>query len=310
MFEAEKLKKDFASARKRLRQWKVRTVHLLQEDARMAESESLLAKGIRPFSADFMLEKVENEISMIDSFLMVFSEEILPRPEDALAHIGAMDLGPRVEEAEQVERVVLTFDICGSTVMVEDLARSYNLPVVRDLFIYLKNWLENNLPSFEGEICNFTGDGWILLFPTKIHGNQLLSFILHLALQYAEFVEEKIKPRMESLPSLVGISFGAARGNLVRFEMFERIEYVGRPINVACRLQAAIKNMVKESGKTTAYKLCVPGYMFEDMFREILEDQSGSPNIVSERHEERLPNIINNQAYRCFLLDLAPVKPR
>ena len=176
----------------------------------------------------------------------------------------------KTDAAQECSKLVLTFDICGSTVIVEDLARSDNLSVLQGLFVDLRDWLKETLPSYQGEVCNFTGDGWILLFPPTIAGASLIEFICGLLLRYIQLMDEDVVPKMEHKPRPVGMSFGAAKGRVVRLKMFERTEYVGRPINLACRLQGAIKTLVTEAGKTSAHKLCVPRDIYETMLKDFL----------------------------------------
>jgi class 3 adenylate cyclase len=51
-----------------------------------------------------------------------------------------------------------------------------------------------------------------------------------------------VKPYLSSMVSEIGLTFGIDEGTLIRFTMMERTEYVGRALNVASRLQSAIKD--------------------------------------------------------------------
>jgi class 3 adenylate cyclase len=93
------------------------------------------------------------------------------------------------------------------------------------------------------EIYKFIGDGWILLFPTDITKIQLTDFLTRLSAEYdssfdfvmADLLQPNSKPR--------GLTFGMDEGELIRIEMNDQIEYLGRPINVASRLQGATKDL-------------------------------------------------------------------
>jgi hypothetical protein len=43
-------------------------------------------------------------------------------------------------------------------------------------------------------------------------------------------------------PALIGLTFGIEKGDVIPLKMFGQPEYVGRAINVACRLQTAVKD--------------------------------------------------------------------
>lgn len=130
-----------------------------------------------------------------------------------------------VDEAVEIKSIVLAFDICASSIIVEDLARADNLSVVRDMFIKLRDWLQDNKQEYDFEICNFTGDGWILLFPTTSSGFNLVKFMLLLLVQYRDLMTDFVIKRMEHKPDIVGMSFGASKGPVVKFKMFNRTEY-------------------------------------------------------------------------------------
>jgi hypothetical protein len=207
-----------------------------------------------------------------------------------------------VDEAIEIKTIVLAFDICASSIIVEDLARADNLTVVRDMFIKMRDWLRDEKDKFKVEICNFTGDGWILLFPTSIEGASLVNFMLNLLLMYLKLMDDFVIKRMEHKPANIGISFGASKGPVVKFKMFERIEYVGRPINVACRLQGAIKELIKEKEQAAVGKLCVPRALYHEKFE-------GVKGISSIQKDMPLHNIAGGLSYQCVLVDLLPELP-
>lgn len=204
-----------------------------------------------------------------------------------------------VDEAIEIKSIVLAFDICASSIIVEDLARADNLTVVRDMFIKIRDWLRDKKENFSFEICNFTGDGWILLFPTSSEGIDLVKFMLELLLEYHQLMDNFVIKRMEHKPDTIGMSFGASKGPVVKFKMFNRTEYVGRPINVACRLQGAIKELVKEKNETTACKLCVPRALYHEKFE-------GVKGLSSIQKDLPLHNIAGGLDYQCVLVDLLP----
>ena len=206
------------------------------------------------------------------------------------------------EEATQQNSIILVFDICGSSIIIEDLTTADNLSVVRDMFIKLRDWLKAEQNKYSFEICNFTGDGWILLFPFSTSGTDLQSFMLGLSNEYYRIMKTFVIKRMEHRPKIIEIFFGAASGRVVKFKMFNRTEYVGRPINIACRLQGKIRSSDTEEIDTTNYKLCVPSSLYFDKFVEV-------PGMFGKKKELSLHNIAGERSIQCVLLRLVGPRP-
>ena len=68
----------------------------------------------------------------------------------------------------------------------------------------------------------------------------LLSFYPHETLK-----SQKIKPVLQTDLPTMGVAFGVDRGTVVKVVMDGKAEYIGRPLNVAARLQGAIKDKDK-----------------------------------------------------------------
>jgi hypothetical protein len=71
-------------------------------------------------------------------------------------------------------------------------------------------------------------------------------------------------PHLSHKPTLVGITFGMEKGELIPVTMHGQREYVGRAINVACRLQAA----VKDKGSSPAYSALVSNRVYSEYFAQ------------------------------------------
>jgi len=93
----------------------------------------------------------------------------------------------------------------------------------------------------------------IVLFPVTTDGPALTSFLERLCRFYQEEFMRRVKPNLITAPKLIGLSFGIDRGWLSSMTMYGQAEYIGRPINIACRLQGA----VKDKGRSPAYKALV-----------------------------------------------------
>lgn len=142
----------------------------------------------------------------------------------------------------EVLAAVLSFDICSSTDILEDLHRTENVQKWRNLLIRLKEFLMAEGERFPFELYNFTGDGWLLCFDHDVNGTKLLPFLRRLCKTYKQIYREKVLPVLETPLDMEGLTMGMDRGKLIKIRMNNRDEYVGRPINVACRLQGAIKD--------------------------------------------------------------------
>jgi class 3 adenylate cyclase len=143
-----------------------------------------------------------------------------------------------------VRKIVVVFDICSSTSILEDLKSTDNLPRWGNLLIGLKTFLIEQSSHFNFDIYKFIGDGWILLFSSETAKNDLLDFVCELDAEfYAQFNTE-IEGCLQRVPKILGLTAGVDSGELIRLEMNERAEYLGRAINVASRLQGATKELV------------------------------------------------------------------
>lgn len=154
---------------------------------------------------------------------------------------------------ERPDKIVVVIDICSSTTILEDLLLTNNLDGLRNLLIEMKRLIEREAPSTGVEIYKFIGDGWILLFPPSIGGTELVNFLETLSGLFKTRLEALVVPRLQDTPAVMGLTFGIDLGPLVRMEMLERIEYIGRSLNVAARLQSTLK----ESDPSPAYKVLI-----------------------------------------------------
>ena len=146
-----------------------------------------------------------------------------------------------IDDLEVLERTVVIFDICSSSTILEDLLLSENVRAFRDLIVSIKSFLKSEESKSKCEVYKFVGDGWVLLFPFQVDGIAVIAFMEALARLYAKKAKKYVIPCLQSTPTIMGLSFGVDRGRLVRLKMMNKIEYVGRPINIASRLQSAIK---------------------------------------------------------------------
>ena len=197
------------------------------------------------------------------------------------------------------QRYVLVFDFCSSTLILEDLLRSECEDRWRNLLIDIKTFLQIERRRFGFDIYKFIGDGWILLFPWDFPRDEFFSFLQRLCEKYDSAFRKRVKPVLTTQIDKVGITFGLDRGRLIRWDMdghleFGHTEYLGRPLNVASRLQASIRdNDQNPQGKILMSK---PAY--EQLRRHIPKGN----RIYSVKR--KLRNISGGDNYRCIKLHL------
>jgi class 3 adenylate cyclase len=149
----------------------------------------------------------------------------------------------------------------------------------------------NEGKTFPFDLYNFTGDGWLLRFDYEIDGKKLLPFIQRLCAKYDDLYRDKILPLLETPPEVVGITIGMDRGRLIKIRMNNRNEYVGRPLNVACRLQSAIK----DRDPRPANKMLMTKHLYNSIEDDV------TPWKFQEA-ERTLRNIAGGRKLRCMKL--------
>jgi len=152
----------------------------------------------------------------------------------------------RSEELDVQEKFAVVFDMCSSSTLIEELILTHNLKLMRNLIISLKKFLKSESQRLGFEVYNFIGDGWILLFDVGTAGDNLISFLERLSGHFKSEFERSVEPSLGKTPLVTGLTFGIDKGPLVRIVMLQRVEYIGRALNVASRLQTAIKDKDKK----------------------------------------------------------------
>jgi|SRR6266699_1252418 len=158
--------------------------------------------------------------------------------------------------------VVVAFDMCSSTDIIEELTLKGDLKRLQKFLIVLKRHLMEGQKNLSFDVYKFTGDGWILLFPENTNGLELLKFLRELCVFFKHEFRKQIVGYLDTPPRITGLTFGVEKGALGAMRMDDQREYVGRALNVACRLQ----NAVKDKGGSPAYKALVSNTVFNDYF--------------------------------------------
>jgi hypothetical protein len=160
---------------------------------------------------------------------------------------------------------------------------------------WLMNWTEaHSPPKGRFELYKFTGDGWILLFPDTIGGEYLVRFMYNLCEMIKAELARHILPSLSSIPAVLGATLGVEAGNLVRMTMNERDEYVGRALNIACRLQDAVKD---KEPHTDCYKALVSARLYNERLEKASAKYKVEPTTCSLR------NILGGSGFACRKID-------
>lgn len=194
------------------------------------------------------------------------------------------------EKPTLVRKIVVVFDICSSTTMLEDLKSTDNLDEWRNLLIDLKGFLLQKSAELHFEPYKFIGDGWILLFPPNISKSDLLRFLCDLKQAFYGCFDESVGDLLQRTPKVLGITVGVDSGELIRVQMNEQIEYLGRALNVASRLQGATKELSSGPSNKALFS--------RNSFNSMHGRESREFKLISATVELR--NIINGQNYECF----------
>ena len=200
----------------------------------------------------------------------------------------------RDDEKMTIEhKIVISFDICSSSNIIEDLTLTNNLKAMRNLLIKMKEFLLEKSDLLNFHVYKFTGDGWILLFPENIQGKDLMHFLIELSSFFKQKLNSQIIPLLERPPEITSLTFGIDGGKLIGIVMNLNQEYIGRPINIACRLQSAIK----DNDKHPEYKLLVSKHVFNKHLKSL---KGYNPKSVVRT----LRNIREGEKYQCVKIHI------
>jgi class 3 adenylate cyclase len=193
-------------------------------------------------------------------------------------------------------KIVLVTDISSSTEIMEDLLRTESMLRWRNLLINIKKELVRTSEDLDFEIYKFTGDGWLLFFEPDYDVLRILRFLRKLSSNYESEFNDRILPYLESPPDITGLTFGMDIGSLVKIIMMGNEEYVGRPINLACRLQGAIE----ETDILCGYRVIISNRLYHIVGDSLVKFH---PELITRR----LKNIIRGSEFQCYRLSISKV---
>jgi len=107
-------------------------------------------------------------------------------------------------------------------------------------------------------------------------------------------LERHIIPSLSSMPSLLGATLGVEGGNLIRMTMNEREEYVGRALNIACRLQNAVKDTEPHPG---CYQALISSPLYNERLAQVKMPYKVEATTCSLR------NVLSGSGFACRRID-------
>jgi hypothetical protein len=191
------------------------------------------------------------------------------------------------------DAVVVAFDICSSSDIIEELTLKGDMHRFQNFLTEIKRYLMEAQKTILFDAYKFTGDGWILLFPANTDGKAMLTFLQNLCKYFQKKFRNDVLRYLDTPPKITGISFGVEKGPLTPLIMYGRREYVGRALNIACRLQ----NAIKDKDESPGYKALVSNAVFNDYF-------SPAKNYKVWRVKRTLRNIRGGNIFLCIKIDL------
>jgi class 3 adenylate cyclase len=195
------------------------------------------------------------------------------------------------------KKIVVFFDICSSTRILEELLRTENQYLWRNLIKGLERHLIERQASVDFELYKFLGDGWVLLFEPGLRGLYIFEFLEDLADEFFRLYNRRIDKVLSIRIPVVGITFGMDMGSCIRPTMGDdRREYIGRPLNVAGRLQDA----VGQKGQSPANK----GLVSKNLMAEFIDEKQIKRKYTVYRVKRTLKNISEGEDFQCLKVEL------
>jgi class 3 adenylate cyclase len=195
------------------------------------------------------------------------------------------------------EAIVVIFDIYASSWILEDLTLTGNLAALQNLIEGMKAWLEAREQEYNFATYKFAGDGWILLFLEKgtneEQGQRLLQFLVSLAHTYRTLYRKNVRPLLEKRIKS-GLTYGIDRGPLMKFVLGDEVEFIGRALNIASRLQGAVKDKGPPENRVLVSR---------QVYSRYLRKVKGFKFYKANR---KLRNVGVGQRYDCIKINLNP----
>lgn len=106
------------------------------------------------------------------------------------------------------EAIVVVFDICSSTDILEQLTSRGEQERFNELITAMKHHLAFTQGALEFDPYKFIGDGWILLFTRHTDGQRLMDFLAGLCVTFDWEYRSRVAPYLDRAPGRMGLTFG------------------------------------------------------------------------------------------------------
>jgi len=200
----------------------------------------------------------------------------------------------KMEEIKKINKLVVNFDICSSSHIIEDLLKTDNIKIWRDLLIGMEEHLTKKSSDYDAEIYKFTGDGWIILFDQPYSGTNIFKFLRDIDKELENIYNDKVFVSLDIPPKIYGLTVGIDEGPLISLKMNNVIEYIGRPINIACRLQSVINEIDIKGG----FRIFMSHRLYHTLKDELAE-------YYPKATERPLRNISGGANFMCYRLAIS-----
>ena len=202
----------------------------------------------------------------------------------------------KTEPIEAVRKIVVFFDVCSSTSILEDLRSTENEQRWRNFLIEFKDYMRRKRSSVGFEMYKFLGDGWILIFDPQPEGMKIFQFLENLSDKFVSLYKRRIRNVLTIRISNVGFTFGMDIGSCIKFVMNRQREYVGRPLNVAGRLQGAIGQRDKKPQNK--------GLVSKNLYATFTDQRKIKRKYTVWSVRRQLKNISGGKDYLCLKVEL------
>ena len=188
---------------------------------------------------------------------------------------------------------VVVFDVCSSSVILEDLQQSGFQNRYGLLIDAIWTYLQGESKSRNFQVYKFLGDGFILLFSEHQTADDLMLFLVYLTF-YCNAVINTFRRKYLDITELPrsGITIGVSHGEVFRLDSknIKKIEFFGRPINMASRFQSSLDR--PEQANTVLVS--------REFFNSL---QTKETKEHFKETTRKLRNISGEKKVRCFYLD-------
>ena len=172
-----------------------------------------------------------------------------------------------------MKRYVLVFDICSSSIILENLVQNEHVQDYTKLIDAFFSYLHMKRKKYKLEVYKFKGDGFMLFFNQDRRIDDVLSFSIELTF-FAKQILTWFKKDYLDITKLPreGITIGLSFGSIHKMETVNitTSEYVGRAINLASRLQSRLdrpEHANKLLMQADLYR-SIEGHLFKKSCRE------------------------------------------